>query len=331
MSIRSRFCVAGIAALLLLVGLPAFAQWEPKVEGYGQFRYEYSDSDSDGDFDIRRMRLSWKDEVNDVGTMVRIQLDVADLLEGEGQEIDPKDMWVWHPFSDSWSARVGFGDVMFGKDVEYSSSSRLPFERAKATTSFFPSEKCLGLFATFEGQNGANVVADLGVIDGMDAWHTGDLDDAESFVGNVELPFGNGSSAGVSYMTSSIEVDGVDGNLDADVFGAHVQYIGSGPTDGWFGQAEYYDGDWYDYKNYEVHDADGFYGLLAFTPQGSAATPFYRYDEFNPQDASEYTRHTFGVAYEPWTNKRITLQVEDIDMGDSDDTTVGVQWQVKYK
>lgn len=330
MNLHRLIGVMGIALCMTLT-LPAFAQWAPNVEGYAQFRYEYSDSEGDGDFDTRRVRLSWKDEVNDEGTMARIQIDLGDLLEDEGQEIDPKDLWVWHPFSESWSARFGYGDVMFGKDVEYSSSSRLPFERAVATTSFFPSEKCLGIFSTFEGQNGSNLVFDLGVIDGMDAWHRGDFEDAESLVANVELPFGDGSTAGVSYMTSNIEVANVNDDLDSDVFGLHVQYVGSGPTEGFFGQAEYYDGDWYDHRAYSVHAADGFYGLLAFTPEGSDATPFYRYDEFNAGDAADYSRHTFGVAYEPWASNRITLQVEDIEDGADEDTTVGIQWQVKYK
>lgn len=349
MSLHRLICVVGIVALCIAFALPAFAQWDPGVEGYAQFRYEYSDEADDGDFDARRVRLSWKDEVNDVGTMARVQIDVADLLEGEGQEIDPKDMWVWHPFTDAWSARVGFGDVMFGKDVEYSSSSRLPFERARATTSFFPSEKCLGVFVTFEGQDTTNLVVDLGLIDGMDAWHRGDFEDAESFVVNAEIPFGEASVAGASYMTSSIEVAGAaaaqDGSgttdLDADVWGVHVRYEGVQRLAGLAFQGEYYDGDWYDHRAHAVYDADGWYATVEYTPDGSNVTPFYRYDEFNYSwpmhtdqeggNEAEYSRHTFGVAYEPWDSNRLTLQIEDIDMESGDDTTVGVQWQVKYK
>jgi len=349
MSLHRLISVVGIVALCIAFALPAFAQWDPGVEGYGQFRYEYSDEAADGDFDIRRMRISWKDEVNDVGTMARVQLDIADLLEGEGQEIDPKDLWVWHPFTPTWSARVGYGDVMFGKDVEYSSSSRLPFERAKATTSFFPSEKCLGVFATFEGQDTSNVIVDLGVIDGMDAWHRGDFEDAESFVASAEIPFGEGSVAGISYMTSDIEVAGAAAaqsgssslNFEPDVFGAHVRYQGTGNVAGLALQAEYFDGDWYNHKAHSLYDADGWYATLEYTPMNSAVTPFYRYDEFNyswdmqatqtGSSSAEYSRHTFGVAYEPFASNLVTLQVEDIDDAGDDDTTVGIQWQVKYK
>jgi len=237
---------------------------------------------------------------------------------------------------------------MFGKDVEFSSSKRLAFERAEATRAFFPGEKCLGAFLTFKGQDSANVVVDLGFVDGMDAWHRGDFDDASSFVANVEIPFAEGSVAGISYMTSSIDVAGAAAaqsgtttmEFEPDVFGAHVRYHGTGQMSGLALQAEYFDGDWYNHKAYSMLDADGWYATLEYTPQDAAVTPFYRYDEFNVSHniataqvggEDEYVRHTIGVAYEPFANNRLTLQVEDIDdMGD-EDTTVGLQWQVVYK
>lgn len=348
MSLRKLICMVGVTAVFAALALPASA-WEPAVQGYSQFRYEYSDSAGDGDFDTRRVRLSWKDEVNDLGTTVRVQLDFSDLLTGDGNSVSAKDIWVSHPFSASWSALVGFTTVPFGYELEYSSSKRLPFERSRAARSFFPGERGLGAFAAFSAQASPGVAVNLGLIDGMDAWDRDGLDDAESFFARAEVPFGNGNVAGVSYMTSDIDLkavaaaqNGASGSgFSSDVFGAHVRYTTPAGGNRWALQAEYYDGDWYDHRNYALYDADGWYAQLEFHPTTTAVMPFYRYDEFNysrPMSTtqegggqSEYSRHTFGVAYEPFANNRLTLQVEDIDTGSDDDTTVGVQWQVIYK
>lgn len=342
MSLRKTMCVVGIVAMFIAIALPAFAQWDPDVQGYSQFRYEYSDNDSDGDFDTRRVRLSWKDAINDEGTTVRVQLDFSDLLSGDGNKVSAKDIWVMHPFTEDWSALVGFTTVQFGYELEYSSSKRLPLERSKAARSFFPGERGIGAFLSFASAENSNVALNLNYIDGMDSWERGDFDDAESFIARVEVPFGNGSAAGVSYMTSDVDVTtGSGASFSPDLFGAHVRYNGGGNGSAWAVQAEYYDGDWYDHKNVSIHDADGWYAQLEFTPEATPVTPFYRYDEFNYSQAmqatqsgsseAEYSRHTFGVAYEPWSNNRVTLQVEDIDDVSDDDTTVGVQWQVIYK
>lgn len=324
----------GIMALLVSMALPAMA-WEPDVNGYSQFRYEYSAADDDGDFDTRRVRLNWKDTVNEQGTTFRIQLDFSDLLAREGQEVSPRDIWLSHPFAQDWSARVGYGTVMFGYELEYSSSKRLPFERARVTRTFFPGERGLGVFATYHSPEGPGVNFDLGVIDGMDDWHRDRLDDATSFVANAEVPFGGNSVAGVSYMTSNIDVEatGTDAAVDFDpsVWGAHVRWNGAGQASGWALQAEYMDGDWYDHRNYAVADAGGWYGLVEYAPDKSDATIFYRYDELDISGQSDYSRHTIGTAWEVFANNRVTLQIEDIDDGGDGDTTVGVQWQVIYK
>ncbi|MFW6438182.1 MAG: porin, partial [Armatimonadota bacterium] len=197
MSAHRIVCVTGIAAMLAAVALPAFAQWAPDVNGYSQFRYEYSDADSDGDFDTRRVRLNWKDQINDLGTTVRVQLDFSDLLSGDGNEVNAKDIWVMHPFSEDWSGLVGFTTVRFGYELEYSSSKRLPLERSQAARSFFPGERGLGVYLGHAGSEDANVNADLCYVDGMDSWERGDFDDAESLLARAEVPFGNSSVAGV--------------------------------------------------------------------------------------------------------------------------------------
>ena len=212
-----------------------------------------------------------------------------------------------------------------------------------AASSFLPGERALGILFTYDGEQ-TPLQLDLQILDGMDAWHGGQFDDAESFVARVQLPFADGS-AGVSYMTSDIDLNAVQAaqssgasSVNADVFGFHLLYdyanLGF--------RGEYFDGDWVAHEDgFGVFDADGWFAEVAYTPENSSVTPFYRYDQFNYSGATqtaqdkgaemELTRHTFGVAYEPWANNRLTLQVEDIDMENADDTTVGVQWQVTYK
>lgn len=345
MSWHRAMMVLGAAALLVALTQPAMA-WDPKVNGYSQFRYEYSDSEGDGDFDTRRVRLNWKDTVNDEGTTFRIQLDFSDLLTGDGQSVSPKDIWVMQPWANGWSTLVGYTTVMFGYELEYSSSKRLPFERSRAARSFFPGERALGAAVTYAAPDSAGVVFDLEYVDGMDAWDRDGVDDVESVIANVELPFGDGNVAGLSYMTSRIDLapggvqvaqDGSRGaSLSPQVWGLHLAMSHAIGTAGDLAlQAEYYDGDWYDHRAYEVYSADGWYAQLAFSPEDAELTPFYRYDEFSyvPADggSSDYTRHTLGVAYEPMENNRLTLQIEDIEDRGSDDTTVGLQWQVSYK
>jgi len=127
MSLHRFISVVGIVALCIAFALPAFAQWGPGIQGYGQFRYEYSDNADDGDFDARRVRLGWMDEINDVGTAACVKIDVGGLLgNDEDGDIDLKDAWVSHSFANGWSTRVGFGNAEFGHEVPYSSSERLP-------------------------------------------------------------------------------------------------------------------------------------------------------------------------------------------------------------
>jgi hypothetical protein len=346
MSLHRLIRVVGVVVLCLAVSLPVFAQWDAQAKGYSQFRYEYSDNAEDGDFDTRRIRLSWKDEVNDLGTMARVQVDFGDIIEGKN-EVDPKDLWVWHPFGNGWSARFGLGNAEFGHDVPYSSSKRLPFERSYAARNFLPGERAIGLLATYEGAE-TPVTLDLQIFGGMNDWHDEPgFDDAESLLARVQYPLMEMGTVGASYMTSDVDLEmanaasshgGSDSSVDPDLWGFHafLNY-------GLFGfRGEYFDGDYLAFADdhASVYDADGWYAEVNYTPENSQVTPFYRYDEFNyswdmaatqSDNEAETSRHTFGVAYEPWANNRLTLQVEDIDMESDDDTTVGVQWQVKYK
>lgn len=319
-----------MTALCLVVALPACAQWSPSVSGYSQFRYTYSDKDNDGDFDVRRARLNWRDKMNEAGTEFRIQLDFSDLPSGGGS-VAIKDLWVSHPFDNGWSGLFGFATVRFGYELQYSSSRRLPFERSQAARSFFPGERGLGAFVSYKSPQSPNVRFDLAYLDGMDSWDRGDFDDASSFVAKVEMPLSGGGAAGLSYMTSSVDVTTGGGqSFSPDVWGAHLRWNGSSDAGNWGLQAEYYDGDLYHHRNHIVQSADGWYAQVEFSPANSSATPFYRFDEFNTAGSSGFSRHTLGCAFDVIEGNRFTLQIEDISAA-TNDTTVGVQWQVIYR
>lgn len=329
MAVRSRMIAVGLAVACLALAAPVFA-WDPPVTGYSQFRFNSGDS-ADEEFEIRRARLSWKDTVNNEGTTVRVQIDVAGLVESGGDpEVEAKDIWVSHPWSEQFSTRLGFGSSMFGYEVEYSSSKRLAFERARVIRDFFPGERDLGVYGTWQGEA---VSVDLGFTNGMDKWHEDD-DSAHAFLARVRVPF-DGSEAGVSYMTAQREQDG-GYDVSPDVWGAHVRYHGG---NGLAFQGEYLDGEFL--SGGTLYDADGWYGTVEYTPRAADTTIFYRYDERDRTPRSvaaaqegatqSYRRHTLGVAWDFMKDNRLTLQIEDIDNNGSESTDFGLQWQVIYK
>ncbi|MGD9496774.1 MAG: hypothetical protein AB7Y46_10770 [Armatimonadota bacterium] len=334
MSWQRLLCWAGTMALVM-ARAPSAPAWEPQVTGYSQFRYTWNEDEEDGDFEARRIRLSWKDTLNDEGTTARIQLDLAGLIEEEDNEVELKDAWVSHPVSEAWQDWLGFGSVRFGYEVELSSSKRLPLERARVTRDFFPGERALGAAVRHTSNNGSGPVIDVMFTNGMDKWHDDD-DEAQSFVARVIAPLG-GSEAGVSYMTSRREGESYD--VEPDVWGVHVRHDGTCGATSWAFQGEYMEGEFVSAGRY--YDAHGWYALAEFPPAQSDATLFYRYDERERTAISmpgeqnggsdSYRRNTFGVAWDLLENSRLTVQVEDIEGTSADDTTVGVQWQVIYK
>lgn len=340
MSVRKLMCVVGIVALTLAAALPAFAQWPETVSGYTQFRFNYDDADDDEDFDVRRARLKWSDTINEQGTEATLQIDLAKLVNGGG-EVGIKDLKVVHPFGETWSVRVGFASTPFGFEVPYSSRKRLPFERSKAARSFFPGERDLGVYLNWMAPSKTPVELNLGYTNGMDDWREDD-DDASAVVARVQVPFGNDSVVGASYMAANREgsVDGLDYDVDPDVFGLHARYNGQAGEAGYAIQGEYYDGDLLD--GGMLWDANGWYGQVEYTPANSLTTVFYRYDEFEAtfdgvrasQEGSysteNYERHTIGVAWDFLPNNRLTFQIEDVDDGESF-TDWGLQWQIRYK
>lgn len=315
-----------VVALALLIAATASA--ELKISGYTQIRYEdTSVADDDYEFDIKRSYVKIAGPVNDDGTEVTLNIDLSDLDKADDAHLKLSDAYIKHPLSPEWTARVGFGDMLFGFDVPYSSSARLPFERAQATRQLFPGEKDTGAYFTYKPANAGSGTPSviLGISDDIEKtrdWFD-DHDTSQAFVGGLRWTLPNKGEAGLSFMSASREgeLGGVATEWDDSVWGAHVRYNSSS---NFAFQGEYYDG-----ERREV-DVNGWYGTLEFNPNDSDATVFYRYDTYDDGDADDYNRHTIGVAVEVGSQSRISLQYEDIDNEGTDGSNFGLQWQVKY-
>ncbi len=325
-----------VGYVLVLVGLCSVlaissASAELKISGYTQARFLDTEIEgSDYDFDLRRARVKIAGPVNEDGTEIKLQIELGGLDDGKSVEL--KDLTITHPLSEEWKVRVGFSDMMFGEDVAYSSSTRLPFERAKVTRSLFPGEKDTGIYFFYKpmdkGSSTPHIT--LGYSDDLesmdDKLFTGDdvHDDSEALVASVKWPLRNKGAAGLSYMRASrdgFDAGGAPLGYDDDVWAAHVRYNGNR---GFNFQGEYFNG-----SRKEV-DVDGWYGTLEYTPKESNTTWFYRYDIYDDGDAADYKRHTLGAAHELGKNSRLTLQYEDVDDEGTGGSTLGLQWQVKY-
>lgn len=310
--------------LALLVAATASAQ--VKVSGYTQIRCaDTSIEDDDYEFDIRRCIIGLAAPVNDDGTEIKLGAELGALDDDGEFELD--EAVIKHPLSAEWQTRVGYSDTIFGYDLSYSSSRRLPFERAQATRRLFRGGKDTGIYCMYTPHN-----ADSGTPSGFLAI-TNDIEDVAdwfdehdtsfAFVGGLNWALPNNGQVGISYMSANREgtIGGVRTEWDDYVWGAHVRYNSSS---NFAFQAEYLGGD-----QQEV-GVSGWYGLLELMPSNGDAAFFYRYDTYDDGDPDDYCRHTAGVAMEVGSQSRVTLQYEDIDDEGVDGSTFGVQWQVKY-
>ena len=316
-----------VVALALLIAATASA--ELKISGYTQIRFADTSIDEDDyEFDLKRCNIAISGPINEDGTEVKLQVDLGKLDDDDG-EISLQDAIITHPLSAEWKVRVGYSDMLFGYDVPYSSSRRLPFERAQATRQLFPGEKDTGVYCTYAPQNAGNGTPSVILGYSNDLENTADWfdthDQSYAFVAGLRWDLANKGQAGISYMSANREgeLGGVATEWDDSVWGAHVRYNSSS---NFAFQGEYFDG-----KRREV-DVNGWYGTLEFKPNNSNATCFYRYDTYDNGAASnsDYDRHTLGVAIEAGSQSRITLQYEDIDDRGTSGNNFGLQWQVMY-
>ncbi len=318
-----------VVLLSVMFGVAAHAELD--MSGYAQARFDVWDGDlssDDDEFDLRRVRVKIAGPVNDDGTEIKLQVDLGGLDDDGGDEVVLKDATISRPIGEEWSVKVGFADVEFGNDLVYSSSKRLPFERARITRKLFPGEKTTGIWFDYKPATGNAPELTLSYNDDLKDWASKnkvDVDDSDAFTVRLQWPLENKGSAGVSYMNASRSGD--DGGTPFDysnaVLGAHVRWNGS---NGLNFQGEYCDGE------IGPYDVSGWLGLVEYRPEASGGTFFYRYDTYDDgHSADDYAAHTLGYAYELGKDDLLTLQIEDISAeSGASGTNFGLQWQVKY-
>ena len=302
---------------------------ELKLSGFAQTRLSFWDSqlDRSDDFDVKRLRLKAEGPVNDNGTTVTVQLDLAELDDSGGGDVTLKDARIDQQFGKQWRARLGYAKIPFGYDVPLSSTRRLPFERAQVTRSFFPGERDTGLYFTYTPVQANRPKVSFGYSNGPRDWRDDD-DESHAGVLAVEWTLPRSGSAGLSYMNATrIQRDPVtlqDVHYDSSVLGAHVRW---NDERGVNLQAEMFDG------KLLGADASGWYSTLECKPQSVPATFFYRYDAFDDGDPAHdlFRRHTLGAASDVLPNTRITVQWEGLhDSKGKALSNYGLQCQVIY-
>jgi hypothetical protein len=312
---------AGALVATLAATICGPAAGEMSVSGYTQARYMWHDDSmyKPDEFDLRRVRLKVKGPINEEGTVATLQIDLSKLDESGSGEVGLKDAIIEHPLSDDWKVRLGYSSVLFGFEVPYSSSSRLPFERSQAARKLFPGERDTGLYLVRTPASGDEPELVVAYSDGLADWE----DDEQSMaLGRVQWHLPNKGVAGVSYMSGDRTREGEC--YDQNVWGAHIRYHAN---DGLVFQGEYYDG--------EIlgADVDGWYGQVEFAFPDSGWTGYYRYDLYNDGSPShdEYQRNTLGAMYQLDKNQRVSIQWEGYDDGTGGSfDNYGVQWQFKY-
>lgn len=312
-----------VAALVVAVSpaLCGTAAAEMKVSGYTQARYNWYDDSmyKPDEFDLRRVRLKAKGPINDEGTVVTVQVDLSKLDETGSGEVGLKDAIIEHPLSDDWKVRLGYSSVLFGFEVPYSSSSRLPFERSEAARKLLPGERDTGLYLIRTPRAEGEPEFVIAYSDGLADWE----DDEQSMaLARVQWHLPNQGVAGFSYTAGDRTRDGEC--YDQDVWGAHVRWPAS---HGLAFQGEYYNGEMLG------ADVDGWYGQVEFAFPDSDWTGYYRYDVYDDGNAShdEYQRNTIGAMYQLDKNQRVSIQWEGYNDGKgSSFDNCGVQWQFKY-
>jgi hypothetical protein len=337
-----RFCIVIALALFLGFTWLPYVSAELKISGYTQARF-YSDAfakrDGDSDkFDIRRAMLTFTMPINDSGTVARLQVDLGELDDSGDGSVELAAATITHSINDMWTARIGFDDIEFGMDINYSSARRFPFERSEVARRLLPGGAETALYAFYQSKTPGRPEVAVGYSNDLRDWAekndmTG-MTEQHAWVGRVEWPLANNGCAGVSYMRA--HRTGVDDLAAVEaaqglgpvtsifrnsVFGLHARYVG---INGLNLQAEYFTGD------SKLTDIKGWYGTLEYCPAAGKTTWFYRYDKCDIGTATDYGRHTLGAAMDVADNSRFTVQYEDIDRYGEKGSNYGLQWQVSY-
>jgi hypothetical protein len=309
------------AVLVALTALVHSAGAEMTVSGYTQARYNWYDDSmyKPDEFDLRRVRLKAKGAINEQGTVATVQIDLSKLDDPQAGDVELKTATVEHPLNEQWRATVGFGDVLFGFEIAYSSSNRLPFERSYAASKLFPGEQGTGVYFVSSPTNSHQPELVIGYGDGLRKWQD---DEQSAALARVQWQLPNKGVAGFSYLAGDRTRNSEC--YDQNVWGAHVRWPAN---HGLVFQGEYYDGEMLG------ADVDGWYGQLEYAFPNSSWTGYYRYDTYNDGDPShdKYQRNTLGAMYQLDKNQRVSVQWEGYDDGKGGSfDNYGVQWQFKY-
>jgi hypothetical protein len=345
--VKAKSLIALVVLGLLLSGL---AHADLTMSGYSQLRYNFWDSSygavKPSSFQEARLYLKGEGKIDD-WTTYKLQIDFAKALTaGADGTVALKDALVTRKLNPEWSVTLGYTNMPFGIETPGSSSVRLPFEMSEAASKLFPGERDAGLYIHYSPKDANYPNIDLGYGNGLQKWYnastsygagtiisTSDIDDNQ-FVARLGWGLLNKGTAGLSYrggsrlqrVATTLVATGVTTNVDTEygsqhVYGAHVRYN--------FPQNFSVQGEYFTGRDLSK-DVNGWYGQLEYRLTANPTTVFYRYDTYDKGAATDYTRNTFGVAYDLSKADRLTLQIEAIDDYGTNRTNVGVQWQVKY-
>ncbi len=293
------------------------------ISGYFQNRYE-ARQDTVDDFFMRRLYVNLVGRLNDRTTAVV----VFGRVGPEDPNIDLSCAFVDYQVNDEWMVRVGQVPTNFGWDTAESSSKRLPLERFVGAEGiptrpgrpgirgmYFAGPWDRGIYLIRKPVNNAPKII-FGVVNG----NFRNTDDNNNKTVSIDIkwsqPWGQ---CGISWMDGKFGPSPNPADRDAiDI------YFHTDPGS-WGFQGEYLDG------SLMGHDIDGWYLQAAY--QKDAATPFVRYEVFDPNKSASgdtYTGLHIGCAYQLDKHNEITVEWVDADQCCTDYGQFGLQWQLAY-
>jgi hypothetical protein len=320
--------VVAVAGVMLC----SLALADLKFSGYAQYRYNAWDSDlakKPDTLDLRRMRLTLQGPATS-STTLKLQIEVAGFDDpGANTAIEWKDWYLAQRLSRQLSATLGFTSASFGLEVPTSNANLLPLERSQAALTLFPGEREIGAYLHWTPAGARRPQVSVGYTGGMKKWWEADKsgnEDQDTRATDVRMqwPLSRKGVVGASYRKANRtrKIAGVERQSDDGLFGLHTRLV---LPRHWALQGEVYDG-----QDLGV-DVRGWYGQTEYAFAGTPVTAYYRFDEYDSGGASDYRRHTAGVAWARTKTEQTTLQGETYEDGKGGSfVNYALQYQVSY-